>query len=93
MKGLTQEDLGESSGLHWKFIGQVERGDSDIKLNNIAKIASGLEMEIDELLLFCFPKEEFSKEADEILALLIPILKSNKKKTLRRLKVFIEEIL
>ena len=93
MRGLTQEDLGDRSGLHWKFIGQVERGDSDIKLNNIARIASGLEMDIDDLLFFCFPQERFSKEAKEILALLIPILKSNKKKTLRKLKVFINEIL
>lgn len=93
MKGLTQEDLGDRSGLHWKFIGQVERGNSDIKLNNIAKIASGLGMEIDDLLFFCFPQEKFSKDAKENLALLMPILKSNSKTKLRKLKVFIKEIL
>ncbi len=27
MKGLTQEELAERAGLHWKFIGEVERGD------------------------------------------------------------------
>lgn len=93
MKGLTLEDLDERSGLHWKFIGQVERGQSDIALNNIAKLASGLGMDIDDLLLFCFPQEKFSKEGKEILAKLIPLLKSNKKKALRKLKVFIEEFL
>ncbi len=93
MKGLTLEDLSDKSDLHWKFIGQVERGDSDIKLNNIAKIATGLEMEIDELLFFCFPQDKLQKDAREVLAIMMPILKSNKRSKWKKLKIFIKEIL
>lgn len=41
-KGYSQEDLAEHSGLHRTFIGRVERGETNITLINICRIARGL---------------------------------------------------
>lgn len=48
--GLTQEQLAEACGLHWTFIGQVERGRRNISLHNILKIAAGLQLDPGELV-------------------------------------------
>ncbi|UCD84172.1 MAG: helix-turn-helix transcriptional regulator [Deltaproteobacteria bacterium] len=93
MRGMTQEELAEKAGLHWKFIGEVERGDSDIKLGNIARIANGLGMELNELLEYCFPKVVRSREEEEVVGLLMKLVGNNDKKKIQKLKIFIEEIL
>lgn len=49
-QGLSQEDLAERCGVHWTFLGQVERGQRSIRLDNILKVAAGLGVEPGELL-------------------------------------------
>jgi len=41
-KNLSQEKLAELSGLHHNYISSVERGDRNITLENIYRIAVGL---------------------------------------------------
>ncbi|HXP38248.1 MAG TPA: helix-turn-helix transcriptional regulator [Solirubrobacteraceae bacterium] len=48
--GLSQESLAEQSGIHWTFLGQVERGRRNLSLHNLLKIASGLEVDPGELV-------------------------------------------
>jgi transcriptional regulator with XRE-family HTH domain len=40
--GLSQEALADQTGVHWTFIGQVERGQRNISLHNLLKVAAGL---------------------------------------------------
>lgn len=42
--GLSQEKAAERCGLHWTYLGQVERGRRNVTLHNILKIARGLEL-------------------------------------------------
>jgi transcriptional regulator with XRE-family HTH domain len=42
--GLTQEGLAERCGLHWTYVGQIERGKRNITLKNILRLAHGLEI-------------------------------------------------
>ena len=48
--GLSQEALADACGLHWTFVGQVERGQRNLTLHNIVKIAGGLEVDPGELV-------------------------------------------
>ena len=41
--GLSQEKAAERCGLHWTYLGQVERGRRNVTLHNILKIAAGLD--------------------------------------------------
>jgi transcriptional regulator with XRE-family HTH domain len=48
--GESQEQLAEASGLHWTFVGQVERGRRNLTLHNILKLARALEVDPAELV-------------------------------------------
>lgn len=46
---LTMEELGHRSGLHWTFVGQVERGERNPTLITIARLAKGLGCDLGTL--------------------------------------------
>ena len=48
-KGLSQEKLSFVSGLHRTYIGMIERGERNITLINIEKIAKALNVIVCEL--------------------------------------------
>ena len=48
-KGISQEKLAELSGLHRTYISDIERGERNVSLVNIVRIAEGLEVDIAEL--------------------------------------------
>ncbi len=49
-QGLSQEVLAQKAGLHRTYIGGIERGERNISLENIQKIATALSLKIDLLL-------------------------------------------
>jgi transcriptional regulator with XRE-family HTH domain len=49
-QGLSQEKLAELAGLHRAYIGQIERGEKNIGLRNLEKIAKGLNVTVQTLL-------------------------------------------
>ena len=48
-RGLSQEELAALAGLHRAYVGQIERGEKNIGLKNLQKIAKALEVNIDDL--------------------------------------------
>ena len=47
---LSQEGLAERADLHWTYIGGIERGERNVGLLNIVKIARALETTASQLL-------------------------------------------
>jgi transcriptional regulator with XRE-family HTH domain len=47
---LTQAELADRCGLHRTFIGSVERGERNLSVLNLRKIARVLRVPLDELL-------------------------------------------
>lgn len=48
--GISQEGLADRCGVHWTFLGQVERGQRNLSLHNLLKLADGLEVDPCELV-------------------------------------------
>jgi transcriptional regulator with XRE-family HTH domain len=57
-RGESQEQLADACGLHWTFVGQVERGQRNVSLHNILKLAQGLEVDPGELVHGLLPPAE-----------------------------------
>ena len=46
---ISQEELANRSGLHRTYIGSVERGERNLSIESISKIAKGLNVKIEQL--------------------------------------------
>lgn len=49
---LSQEALAERAGVHRTYVGMIERGEKNISLENIDKIAKALNLSLSQLVNF-----------------------------------------
>jgi len=92
LKGLSQEKMAEQAGINAKYYSEIERGKRNITLKVMEKIADNLGITIAEL--FRFPGQEtLSVCGEEVVALIISALKSKDEEMLRKIKIFLTEIL
>ena len=49
-RDLSQEELADLAGLHRAYIGQIERGEKNMGIKNLEKIAKALNVSIKVLL-------------------------------------------
>jgi transcriptional regulator with XRE-family HTH domain len=48
-KGWSQEELADKVGLHRTYIGAIERGEQNVSIDNIAKLAKTLGISVEVL--------------------------------------------
>ena len=48
-RGLSQEKLAELATLHRTYIGAIERGERNVSLKNIYKIAKALDVTLEDI--------------------------------------------
>jgi transcriptional regulator with XRE-family HTH domain len=48
--GISQEDLAEKADLHRTYIGSVERGERNVSIDNMERLAAAVGSTIPELL-------------------------------------------
>ena len=51
-KGWTQEKLADEAGMHFTYIGQIERGKRNPSLINLERLAKALKVQAGKLLPF-----------------------------------------
>lgn len=49
-RALSQENLAFSAGVHRTYVGMIERGEKNITLSNIRKMADAFGISVSELL-------------------------------------------
>lgn len=49
-RGLTLEDVGETADIAWNYVAQVERGERNIGIDNMAALADAVGVELPDLL-------------------------------------------
>lgn len=49
-KGLSQEDLADLCGLHRTYVGSVERGERNISIDNMERLALSLDVPLEKLI-------------------------------------------
>jgi transcriptional regulator with XRE-family HTH domain len=80
--GLTQEQLAEKSGLHNTYIGQIERGEKNVTVKNIYKIAEALNVPLDVLFSDIMSGKNTSDPATECYSAISKLETSKQKKML-----------
>lgn len=50
-RGYSQEELAERAGLHRNYVGGIERGERNVGLDNIVRLAKALSVSPRELFI------------------------------------------
>lgn len=49
-RGLSQEALGAAANMHRTAVGAVERGEANVTIDNMERLAKAVEVDLSELL-------------------------------------------
>lgn len=91
-KGLSQEALGEKGGFHFTYIGQIERGEKNVALINLGKIAEALEVNVSQLFAYVSDEIEFT-ETDIMIQEIVDMLREAPSNKIRLSRNIIRELL
>jgi len=84
---LTQESLAELSKISTPYMGQIERGEKGISLENFVNIANALECSTDELLRDNL-EDNINARISEIQQIIKKLSASETEKLIKIMKIF-----
>ena len=91
-RGMSQEQLGEKGGFHYSYIGQVERGEKNVSLLNLAKISAALEVSLSQVFTY-LDREEKRTDSENDLQEILATLRYRKPDQVRLVRNVVREIL
>jgi len=91
-KGLKQEDL-DRWGFSYRYYGRIERGVVNLTLGTLVKLCEIFEVSLSDLFAFTEGAVEASGDREAVAMQVGRILKGKNKKKVRKLRVFLDEIL
>ena len=65
-RGLSQEELGARANLHFTYVGAVERGEKNLSITSLGKIATGLDITISEIFSFQTKQPDVQRIRDSL---------------------------
>lgn len=88
LKGLTQEQLADLAGMSFSYIGKIERGEYNLKIHTLEKVARALECSLSALLLSdsVFKDVEMTEPVLEAAAILLKESDENQRKAVEILR-------
>ena len=90
-KGMRQEDL-EEYGFSYRYYGKMERGLVNPTLETLARLCEIFEITLADLFLFMGSEDKASEDREAVALKVGKILKGREGK-IKKLKLFLEEIL
>lgn len=91
-RGLRQEAI-EARGLNYKYYQRIEAGRCNLTLSTLQKIASALEVKVEDLFQFPLGASQHLPEAQEVIGLVTAMIAGQDRVALKKLQIFIMEIL
>ncbi|MGG1675034.1 helix-turn-helix domain-containing protein [Neobacillus sp. NRS-1170] len=93
-KGLTQEELAEKCDLQYTYIGGIERGERNISLQTVEKLADGLQVSPYELIKFDeIPPQDIISQKSSLIEVFKSILLNRSEDEIRMLQKITKDIL
>ncbi len=88
-KGLTQEKLAEKAHLEPTYLGSVERGERNLTIDNIEKIAKGFRLEPFHFFMFHLDAvaDESTVNQQKVLTLIKSLPAKKKKRILQIMQI------
>jgi len=90
-KGMRQEDL-EDYGFSYRYYGKMERGLVNPTMETLAILSDIFEITLKDLFLFLDQEDNASEEREAVALRVGKILKGEDRK-IKKLKLFLDEIL
>ena len=91
-KGLKQEDL-ENYGFSYQHYGKLERGVVNPTLETLVRLSEIFETNLSDLFAFMEKEGPVSENSPAVAIMIGQILKQDDELRIRKLKIFLDEIL
>ncbi|MDY6904054.1 MAG: helix-turn-helix transcriptional regulator [Thermodesulfobacteriota bacterium] len=92
-RDLKQEDIEKKYGFNYRYYGRLERGTINPSLETLNKLCEIFDVSLSELFKFLNSEDKLTTERESIAVKISQTLNNASKAKLKKLKIFLEDIL